>query len=331
MTLRDIADRAGVRVGAAAPIGTLRADETYRSVLVREFNAMTPENETKWLGLQPSPGEWHWDDADYMVDLADEHGMQVRGHTLVWPHAGIPDHVRDATDAHQLRSWMTHHIQTTLDHFRGRIPRWDVVNEPMHWGEGRLAEGSFLDLLGPGYIAEAFTIAHEADPGIELWLNETHADVLGGKLPELRRIVEEMLDADVPLHGIGLQTHCLYPDFSPNLPTGEHLNGIVQTFADYGLDVAITEMDMLTDPEQPDRLEAQGALYEELVDAALQVDGCREITFWGFTDGVTWINEIFSPDRAPLLLDADYEPKPAYDAIERALQRRAERFTTGPS
>jgi endo-1,4-beta-xylanase len=81
--------------------------------------------------------------------------------------------------------------------------------------------------------------------------------------------------------------------------------------------VAITELDIPL--RQPGGEEAQATSYGNVVAACLSVAACREITFWGFTDKISWLNGVLGPDAKPLLFDANYQPKPAYFAVYAAL------------
>ena len=40
---------------------------------------------------------------------------------------------------------------------------------------------------------------------------------------------------------------------------------------------------------------------------------------WGFTDRYTWVNDLVGKIEAPLIFDASYQPKPAYDAMKEVL------------
>src|SRR5690606_18273420 len=60
--------------------------------LLDHFNAVTVENMMKWEALQPRPGDFRLNQADNLVQYAQEHGMEVIGHTLVW-HNQTPDWV----------------------------------------------------------------------------------------------------------------------------------------------------------------------------------------------------------------------------------------------
>jgi endo-1,4-beta-xylanase len=42
------------------------------------------ENAMKWDSLQPSEGAFNFSQADAMVGFAENNGMKIRGHTLVW-------------------------------------------------------------------------------------------------------------------------------------------------------------------------------------------------------------------------------------------------------
>lgn len=325
MSLRALADAAGVRVGAAVTAAPLRSDDRYRHTLVTEFNSVTAENEMKWARLHPDPDRWTTVDADLIATTAHEHDMAVRGHTLFWPHLAIPDWVTGQTSRAEMLAAVADHCRGVFARYGDTVARWDAINEPMHWLEGRLADQPWLGVIGPDWPIDVFRVAADAaaEVGVapELWLNVTHADVLSEKQALCIELAQQLLDAGLPLHGIGLQTHCLVPDFIPELPTPEHLAAVVGAVADLGIEVAITEMDLLAEPT-PAGLVRQGTHYRELLSAALEQPRLTEVTFWGFTDAHTWITDHFG-ERAPLLFDEDYRPKPAYDGVADALRHRA--------
>src|SRR5262249_27333878 len=83
-TLRELADARGLWVGPAVGYNALAGDATYRAVLAREFNILTPENAMKWSAIHPGQGRYSWTQADALVNFAADNGMAVHGHTLVW-------------------------------------------------------------------------------------------------------------------------------------------------------------------------------------------------------------------------------------------------------
>jgi endo-1,4-beta-xylanase len=205
------------------------------------------------------------------------------------------------------------------------VDRWDVVNEPLEHVGGQLDDNVYLERWGPDYIADAFRIASEADPDAELWLNDFSTEIQPAKADALVDLVEQLVADDVPIDGVGFQTH-LTVDV-PILPgaIAEPMKRIRQL----GLDVAITELDV---PIGPNRTVAdQVELYERAV-AECRENDCVEITTWGVTDDRTWLDDptqrdanpllnAWSLPSEPLLLDQRYDPKPAYSAVVGVLRR----------
>ncbi|MEN3362485.1 MAG: endo,4-beta-xylanase, partial [Mycobacteriales bacterium] len=166
-TLRAAAAGQHRRIGTAVDTDALAANPTYRAKVGTEFSTVTPENVMKWQLVEPTRGQLDFAAADGLVAFARAHGQLVRGHTLVW-HNQLPtwltDGVADGSiTPTQLRGILRQHIRDEVGHFRGKIWQWDVVNEAFN-DDGTLRDTIWLQQLGPGYIADAFRWAHEADP-----------------------------------------------------------------------------------------------------------------------------------------------------------------------
>ncbi|MEU2632708.1 endo-1,4-beta-xylanase, partial [Kitasatospora sp. NPDC007106] len=160
-TLGGAAAGSGRYFGTAVAAGRL-GDSTYSTVLDREFTMVTPENEMKWDATEPSRGSFDFAPAGSIVNHAAAHGQKMRGHTLVW-HSQLPNWVGSINDANTLRSVMNNHITQEMTHYKGKIYSWDVVNEAFaDGGSGRHRSSVFQDVLGNGFIEEAFRTARSA-------------------------------------------------------------------------------------------------------------------------------------------------------------------------
>jgi endo-1,4-beta-xylanase len=190
------------------------------------------------------------------------------------------------------------------------MDRWDVMTEPLSvFGGTGLEQNYFYEVLGPDYIAEAFRIAHRADPKAKLFINESLVESQPVKAQEFYDLVADLVSRDVPIHGVGLETHEL------GLPQPGVLTEIVKSYEKLGLEVAVTEMDahVLDEPTHTQ-------IYRDVMTEVLAA-GVTDISFWGFTDKYGY--PYFEGDTKALMYDEQYNPKPAYFATWTALADHA--------
>ncbi|MGW0503778.1 endo-1,4-beta-xylanase [Micromonospora sp. NPDC003241] len=317
-TLRELMP-SGVRIGSAVDGRPLSLDPAYRALLGAEFNAVTTENAMKWRSLEPSEGVYVWAGADQLVEFAEQHDQEVYGHTLVW-HSDVPTWVSPQWPAERVRSALKDHVTEVVSRYRGRVWAWDVVNEVLD-EDGSLRDTLWLRKLGPGYIADAFRWAHAADPGARLFINDYGVEGRSRKADALLKLVGELRRDGVPVDGVGFQSHLPWdappPDLTANL----------RRFADLGLSVAITELDVRIElPVTPAKLKRQAETYRDVLRSCLALSACVSFTVWGFTDARSWIPGYHRGYGAACLFDEDLRPKPAYSALADELGR-----LTGPT
>ncbi|MDQ3677573.1 MAG: endo-1,4-beta-xylanase [Actinomycetota bacterium] len=310
--LRELGEKRGVLIGSAVRADVLRHNRAYRQLVAAQFSSVTAENEMKWAVVEPERGEFDFEAADAIVDAAGKAGQAVRGHALIF-HSQLAGWVGGLGRA-DLRDATEKHIRRVVDHYRGRVAVWDVVNEALT-DRGALRRSPFAVKLGPGYIAQAFRTARRADPKARLHINEVGAEGINPKSDRLYALVRSLKARGVPVDGVGFQMHVnlvgVPPTFVANL----------RRFAALGVEVAITEADvgLRLVPSAAD-LRAQARVYATIVRGCLAVKACNSLTFWGFTDGRSWISETQPGMGAATLLDDELRPKPAFGAVQRALQ-----------
>jgi endo-1,4-beta-xylanase len=299
---------------AAAP-----TDNQGRNALItREFNALSAEGETIWRVIHPGPDTWDFAAADAFFDFAGENGLFTTATHFVWDQAvefsGTPAWVREITDPDQLREAMRLHLRALTARYSAGIGRWIVVNEPLVYFGNTLYENHFRQVLGPGYISEAFRIAAEEAPASERWINEIFLESNPGRAEAYVELVAGLVREGVPVDGAGIQGH-LFPDE----PDFELLEKTLRELTGLGIKVSITELDAPVDPG-PDQLALQAERMSQAVEACLKVPNCNGVTVWGLDDGQSWLNWLLGPNLAPVLFDADLGPKPSYYSVRAALQ-----------
>nr|WP_044388623.1 endo-1,4-beta-xylanase [Streptomyces cyaneogriseus] len=300
-TLASAAAAKGRYFGTAVAANHL-GEAQYVSTLNTEFDSVTPENEMKWDAVEATRNSFNFSAADRIVSHAQSRGMKVRGHTLVW-HSQLPSWV-GGLSATDLRSAMNNHINQVMGHYKGKIHSWDVVNEAFQDGSsGARRSSPFQDKLGNGFIEEAFRTARAADPAAKLCYNDYNTDGINAKSNAVYNMVKDFKARGVPIDCVGFQSH-----FNSASPVPSDYQANLQRFADLGVEVQITELDIEGSGT------SQATSYGNVVKACLAVTRCTGITVWGITDKYSW-----RASGTPLLFDSNYNKKPAYTAVLSAL------------
>jgi endo-1,4-beta-xylanase len=333
------------RIGVAInPSQFNESDPISDPIIEAQFNQISPENALKWQSVHPATGTYTFDQADKYVAFGEKHKMFILGHCLVW-HSQIPRTVslddagipltRDA-----LLERMHDHIRTVVGRYKGRVNGWDVVNEALN-EDGSMRQSQWYKIIGDDFIAKAFEYAHEADPKAELYYNDYSLEG-EAKRKGAVELMRKLKAAGVPITGIGLQGHMHLdtPDVKAEAET-------IEAFAALGLKVNISELDVDVLPRTtrsdsadvsttgagtansnpyvdgfPEAMqEALAKRYAELFQVFVQHHASiGRVTFWGVTDGNSWLNNFPTRGRTnyPLLFDRQGKPKAAFSAVIQA-------------
>jgi endo-1,4-beta-xylanase len=311
--------------GAAVRSDALAADPSYRDAVIANCQMVVPESELKWLELRPTQNEYRFEKADAIIDFARQNGIEVRGHTLAW-YGALPPWTESISTRGDAERELTDHIETVVSRYRGAIPSWDVINEPLvDWPESAasLRPSIWARRLGADYLKLALGTAAEADPDAKLVLNEYDVEFTGPRFAARRKALIQLLrslrDRDVPLHAVGLQAHL----FADRAIDRDGLQALLTEIKALKLDVWVTELDVI-DYELPGKIGERDALVAGMASRFLEAVGevvrPKAILTWGLSDRYTWVPTYFKrrdgmPNR-PLPFDAELKRKPMFDVIE---------------
>lgn len=293
-------------------------------------------------GFPPSPVKpdtidglvFNWSGADRMVEFAKANNMLIRGHTLVW-HSQTPATFFTGDDGNQLTKDQLYarlkvYITAVMNHFKDNFFSWDVVNEALSDNEGEIyrTTSKWYEICGKDYIAQAFRIAHSVNPDVKLIYNDYNL-VNPAKLERACTMLKELVDAGVPIDGVGMQAHW------SNDITADMLQTAIDRFSALGLEIQITELDLTTytsfhgdgaknqvKETQPYSEDVQNILadsYKRFFEVLHKnADKITSVTFWGLDDGKSWLNNFPVRGRKdyPLLYDSQLKPKKAYYSIK---------------
>lgn len=291
----------GVAIDAEAIVGNSPDDQKYREIILSLFNRAVFGNDMKWYST------WNGISAqtDQAVAWLREHGIDIRGHTLMWPSwRWSPGGLREfRDDPDEIRRRVNDHITLMASHFRGKLIHWDVVNEPY-------SEHDIIDLLGGRQVmVDWFKLARQADPDARLYLNDygifdsghganAHAD-------HFYETIAFLQASGAPIGGIGIQSH-----FASDLPPPEALLKTLDRFASFGLPIEATEVSLDLD----DR-ELQADYFRDYMITLFSHPSVEGIVQWGF-----WTKRHWRPEGA--FWDDDWNVRPHGQVLIDLLTRQ---------
>ncbi len=272
-----------------------------------------------WWTYERERGRTEVDRLEGMAAWCESNGFTAKGHPLAW---NFVDPGWLPGDLAEVRDLQMDRIHGIVEHFRGRVDVWDVVNEATHHRRGETVERApiltnLIDRLGVGpYLREAFRRAREANPAATLLINDYRVDA-----DYESRVLSELGDMDSrPLYdAIGLQSHQHTREWDV-----ERIWEVCERFSAYGVPLHFTEVTFLSgepgwrlrraDPDftwrstpegEKRQAEAASLFYRVL----FSHPSVKAISWWDFSDQGAW-------QGAPAgLLREDMSPKPSYSAL----------------
>ncbi len=281
----------GSAITARHASGNADPSSPYRAVAAELFNEVVFENAMKWN----HHGLGDPQHIDAALDWAKRNAMTVRGHTLIWPGwRNIPEAIRALEHDHAaLDAAVRQRITATVARYRGRVTEWDAVNEAY-------ANRDLMDILGDDQIAEWFRLASETEPSTPMFIND-YGILTAGRVGTPHQdayfeLIKDLLDADAPVAGIGMQGH-----FGGLLTPPAVMIDIFDRFATLGVPIKITEYDLNTDDDV-----LQADYLRDVLIAAYSHEAVDGVLIWGFWAGAHW-------RPAAAMYREDWTPRPHAD------------------
>ena len=211
--IKDAAAENGFTFGTVINYNQL-SNKYYIPMVQKEFDVLTTGNEMKAYSLlqqgasQQNPDGMpvmNYSQADELVGFAQENGLKMRGHVLVWDAYMSDWFYREGykndgayVDEATLKARLEYYIDEVITHFETEFPGvvycWDVVNEAVGDGGDYRAddprhvrtyrngdENMFNTIIGEDYVEFAFACARETveklqkknpEVSIELYYND---------------------------------------------------------------------------------------------------------------------------------------------------------------
>ncbi len=314
--------------GAAIPAQAFY-DKDLLKLVKAQFSILTPENElkpdsvldvaaSKKLAVEDDTAvAVHFNAATPLLKFAQENGIKVHGHVLVW-HSQTPEaFFHEGYDAKnplvsrevmlaRMENYIREVLTQTEQLYPGVIVSWDVVNEAIDDGTGWLrANSPWTKTVGEDFVLKAFEFARKyAAPGVLLYYNDYNT-AYGGKRIGITKLLNQLIP-EGNIDGYGFQMH-----HGATEPNTFAIMGAVDSIAALGLKLRVSELDVGISSTNDAALQSQAKRYAEVMSIMLKhADQTEAVQVWGITDNMSWRR-----NESPLLFDKDRNPKPAFWAV----------------
>jgi len=302
------------------------------AIMDREFSYVTPENDFKQWSIHPdNSSSWNWGQVDEWVTHIDENDQILRMHCPIGPQCSnwAKD---DSRTPEELDTNMCVFLDSLCKRCNGisGFEYMDVVNETVNSGSWHTNKAGTdwecpwyimgLDTHDvPIYIVKAFEICDPLAPDIKLIYNHHEHPENTASWNLIKETVLYLKALGLRVDGIGWQAHVeLGWESESRL---NHLRDLIDWAHSNDLEFHVTEASVWVDvdPTQ-ENLEKQGDTYRSILDVLLEKRFTGKVGWntWHIDDGHGW-----RIDEYPSLFDEDYEAKPAYYAIQAALEDEA--------
>ncbi len=274
-----------------------------------------------WGMFEPTEGEPRTEDMMRTARFLQEKGVRVKGHPLCW-HTVCADWLLKYDTATILEKQLGR-IDREVTGFKGVIDMWDVINEVVIMPVFDKYDNAVTRLCNEHgrveLVKKVFEEAKRCNPGATLLLNDFNTS------EHYAELIEQCLDAGIPISAIGIQSHQHQGYWGP-----EKLEEVLDRFSRFGLPIHFTENTLISGelmpphiedlndwvveewPSTPEGEERQCREIEEMYRTLFAHPLVEAITTWDFTDGA-WL-------KAPSgFVRLNGTPKPSYHMLKKLI------------
>ena len=275
------AARHGFKLGTVINPQNLQK-KSYTDMVKADFNSLTAGNEFKAYSLLSQSASqksengmpvMNYYNADNIAKFAQENGIGIRGHVLVWD-AYMPawffreGYKNDGAfvSSDLMKKRLQYYIEEVIAHFETNFPGvvycWDVVNEAVGDGANEYKEGDerhvrtsrggttnyFYDVIGPDYVELSFKYARQAakkaNANIKLFYND-YSTFYSPKREAIGKLIESINKNEKLCDGVGMQGYVGGYGQQAGCMSANDINlfkNAIVFYSNLGLEVHVTEL-----------------------------------------------------------------------------------------
>ncbi|CAA0831686.1 Glycosyl hydrolase family 10 protein [Striga hermonthica] len=140
-------------------------NQAYQDWFTSRFSYTVFENELKWYSIEQSQGAENYATADSLLQFAQNHGISVRGHNILWDDPKYQPSWVSGLYGEALQEAANRRVESVMSRYQGKLIHWDVMNENLHFH-------FYEDKLGPSASTNFYQRARQLDGKVTLFMND---------------------------------------------------------------------------------------------------------------------------------------------------------------
>ncbi|ODS82928.1 MAG: glycosyltransferase [Cytophagaceae bacterium SCN 52-12] len=301
---------------------TPEKNKKYEDTFGKLFNAGTVS--FYWKTLEPQWGkpryqagssyEYRRPPTDPVVEFCESKGINMNGHAMIygtrrWGHPGwMPENRKE------MEAIFESHIRELAERYKGRIQRWDVVNES--------TDQANRGIMPDDYTYKSFLWAMKYFPdSVRLNINDSD---MHWEMPLYRRyleIVRNLIDRGIRINQVGLQMHIFNPKESRSIAEGADvltpakISERLDYMSDAGRPLQVSEVTVSAPDSTNEGMWIQAAITRNLYRLWFSHPNVKGITWWNVVDGGAASGE---PSLSGIY-DKELKEKPVYNVLSQLI------------
>lgn len=301
-------------------LGSTEKNKRYEDTFGSLFNAATIPFYWKTLEQEKgkprytadSPYEYRRPATDPVVAFCEAKGINMNGHAIIygmrqWGHPSwMPENRKEMEPIFEA------HVKDLAQRYKGRIQRWDVVNESI--------DQANRGLMPDDYTFKTFSWAMNYFPE-SVHFNINDCDMHWGPSRRYVEIVRDLIDRNIRIDNVGVQMHIFNPEEAKRISKGADLltpakiYAVLDCLLETGRPIHISEVTVCAPDETIEGMSIQAEIARNLYRIWFSYPKVMGITWWNMVDGGAAKGE---PSFSGLY-DKELNQKPVYKVLDKLI------------
>jgi endo-1,4-beta-xylanase len=299
---------------------TAEKNKRYENTFGTLFNAATVP--FYWKTLEPeqgkprfeadSPYEYRRPATDPVVAFCESKNINMNGHAIIYGMRrwGHPEWLPN--DRKLMEPIFEAHVRQLAERYKGRIQRWDVVNESI--------DQANRGLMPDDYTYKTYFWAMKYFPS-SVQFNSNDCDIHWGSSRKYVEIVRDLIDRGIRINNVGVQMHIFDPVETRKIAEGtdiltpEKIYAVLNCLSETNRPIHISEVTVSAPDETPEGWQVQADVTRNLYRLWFSYQSVMGITWWNVVDGGAAKGE---PSFSGIF-DKELNPKPVYHVLDQLI------------